>query len=219
MLAKDETKKDRLATVLYNLSETIIIGTSVLENFMPETAKKVYAEFNVPARKAEELDRFGLIPDGTKVTEKPEILFARLDPVLINEKVKIMEEQNKPKQVQPAPAEGTTEDAKPEITIEDFDKIQLKVGKILTAEKVEKSKKLLHFTVDTGDRIRSIVSGVAKFFTPEEMVGKEVVVVANLKPATLGGVLSEGMILFGEDEQGLVTVTTGRKTVPGSTVC
>ena len=111
------------------------------------------------------------------------------------------------------------ENAKPEITIEDFDKIELKVGTILTAEKVEKSKKLLHFSVDTGDRVRSIVSGVAKYFTPEEMVGKQVVVVSNLKPATLGGVLSEGMILFGEDPEGLVTVTTGRQTAPGSTVC
>ena len=108
---------------------------------------------------------------------------------------------------------------KPEITIDEFDKIELKIGKILTAEKVEKSKKLLHFSVDTGDRVRSIVSGVAKYFTPEEMVGKEVVVVTNLKPATLGGVLSEGMILFGEDENGLVTVNPGRETVPGSTVC
>ena len=108
---------------------------------------------------------------------------------------------------------------KPEITIDDFDKIELKIGKILTAEKVEKSKKLLHFSIDTGDRVRSIVSGVAKYFTPEEMVGKEVVVVANLKPATLGGVLSEGMILFGEDENGLVTVEPGRVAVPGSIVC
>ena len=186
---------------------------------MPETAEKVYKEFGVTARTAEELQKFGLLPDGTKVTDAPEILFARLDPKVIAEKVS---EITKPKtEEKPQNEQPKKEDVnmKPEITIDEFDKIELKIGKILTAEKVEKSKKLLHFSVDTGDRVRSIVSGVAKYFTPEEMIGKEVVVVANLKSATLGGVLSEGMILFGEDENGLVTITPGREAVPGSIVC
>ena len=219
ILAKDENKKDRLATVLYNLSEAIIIGTSLLESFLPDTAKKVYKEFNVQGRAVTDTETFGLIPDGTTVTAAPEILFARLDPKVINEKV---EKMTAPKIVENVKKEEPKKEdlnMKPEITIDEFDKIELKIGKILTAEKVEKSKKLLHFSVDTGDRVRSIVSGVAKYFTPEEMVGKEVVVVANLKPATLGGVLSEGMILFGEDENGLVTVEPGRVAVPGSTVC
>ena len=219
ILAKDESKKDRLATVLYNLSEAILIGTGLISSFMPETAEKVYKEFGVTARTAEELQKFGLLPDGTKVTDAPEILFARLDPKVIAEKVS---EITKPKtEEKPQNEQPKKEDVnmKPEITIDEFDKIELKIGKILTAEKVEKSKKLLHFSVDTGDRVRSIVSGVAKYFTPEEMIGKEVVVVANLKSATLGGVLSEGMILFGEDENGLVTITPGREAVPGSVVC
>ena len=219
ILAKDESKKGRLATVLYNLSEAILIGTGLISSFMPETAEKVYKEFGVTARTAEELQKFGLLPDGTKVTDAPEILFARLDPKVITEKVS---EITKPKtEEKPQNEQPKKEDVnmKPEITIDEFDKIELKIGKILTAEKVEKSKKLLHFSVDTGDRVRSIVSGVAKYFTPEEMIGKEVVVVANLKSATLGGVLSEGMILFGEDENGLVTITPGREAVPGSVVC
>ncbi len=219
ILAKDENKKGRLATVLYNLSEAILIGTGLISSFMPETAEKVYKEFGVTARTAEELQKFGLLPDGTKVTDAPEILFARLDPKVIAEKVS---EITKPKtEEKPQNEQPKKEDVnmKPEITIDEFDKIELKIGKILTAEKVEKSKKLLHFSVDTGDRVRSIVSGVAKYFTPEEMIGKEVVVVANLKSATLGGVLSEGMILFGEDENGLVTITPGREAVPGSIVC
>ncbi len=219
ILAKDESKKGRLATVLYNLSEAILIGTGLISSFMPETAEKVYKEFGVTARTAEELQKFGLLPDGTKVTDAPEILFARLDPKVIAEKVS---EITKPKtEEKPQNEQPKKEDVnmKPEITIDEFDKIELKIGKILTAEKVEKSKKLLHFSVDTGDRVRSIVSGVAKYFTPEEMIGKEVVVVANLKSATLGGVLSEGMILFGEDENGLVTITPGREAVPGSVVC
>ncbi len=219
VLAKDESKRGRLSTVLYNLSEAIIIGTCLLESFLPETAQKVYKEFGVTNRKAEELSTFGLIPNGTVVTDKPEILFARLDNKEINEKVEKMTAPKIEPVVEKKEEKNEDLNMKPEITIDDFDKIELKIGKILTAEKVEKSKKLLHFSVDTGDRVRSIVSGVAKFFTPEEMVGKEVVVVTNLKPATLGGVLSEGMILFGEDEQGLVTVNPGRETVPGSTVC
>ena len=219
ILAKDEAKKDRLATVLYNLSEAILIGTGLIASFLPATAEKVYKEFGVKERTADELQKFGLIPDGTQVTAAPEILFARLDPKVIAEKVAEITKPKTEEKPQNNEPKNEVVNMKPEITIDEFDKIELKIGKILTAEKVEKSKKLLHFSVDTGDRVRSIVSGVAKYFTPEEMVGKEVVVVTNLKPATLGGVLSEGMILFGEDENGLVTVNPGRETVPGSTVC
>ncbi len=222
LLAKDENKKGRLQTVLYNLAESIVIGTALLSSFLPETAQKVFDEFGVKMREASDLNSFGLIKNGTMVTPAPKILFARLDAKEINDKVAQMYESRKPKQQEPKKEEKIMEEnivSKPEIGIDDFDKIELKIGKILTAEKVEKSKKLLHFTVDTGDRVRSIASGVAKYFTPEEMVGKEVVVVTNLKPATLGGVLSEGMILFGEDEDGLVTVMPGREAKPGSTVC
>ncbi len=219
ILAKDEGKKGRLATVLYNLSEAILIGTGLISSFLPETAEKVYKEFGVKGRTAEQLQTFGLLPDGTVVTATPEILFARLDPKAISEKVAEMTNPKTEEKSQNNQTKSEDINMKPEISIDEFDKIELKIGKILTAEKVEKSKKLLHFTVDTGDRVRSIVSGVAKFFTPEEMVGKEVVVVANLKAATLGGVLSEGMILFGEDENGLVTITPGREAVPGSIVC
>ncbi len=219
ILAKDESKKGRLATVLYNLSEAILIGTGLISAFLPETAEKVYKEFGVKGRTAEQLQTFGLLPDGTVVTATPEILFARLDPKAISEKVAEMTNPKTEEKSQNNQPKSEDINMKPEISIDEFDKIELKIGKILTAEKVEKSKKLLHFTVDTGDRVRSIVSGVAKFFTPEEMVGKEVVVVANLKAATLGGVLSEGMILFGEDENGLVTITPGREAVPGSVVC
>ena len=219
ILAKDEGKKGRLATVLYNLSEAILIGTGLISAFLPETAEKVYKEFGVKGRTAEQLQTFGLLPDGTVVTATPEILFARLDPKAISEKVAEMTNPKTEEKSQNNQPKSEDINMKPEISIDEFDKIELKIGKILTAEKVEKSKKLLHFTVDTGDRVRSIVSGVAKFFTPEEMVGKEVVVVANLKAATLGGVLSEGMILFGEDENGLVTITPGREAVPGSVVC
>ncbi len=219
VLAKDPSKADRLSTVLYNLSEAIIVGTCLLESFLPETAQKVYKEFGVSARKVEDLDKFGLIENGTVVTAAPQILFARLDPKEINEKVAIFTQPKIEENTKKEEPKNEDLNMKPEITIDDFDKIELKIGKIMTAEKVEKSKKLLHFSVDTGDRIRSIVSGVAKFFTPEEMVGKEVVVVSNLKPATLGGVLSEGMILFGEDENGLFTVEPGRVGIPGSIVC
>ncbi len=213
-LAKDETKKDRLATVLYNLSESIIIGTTLLESFMPDTAKKVYGYFGVEARPFDRLGEFGLLESGIKVAEKPEILFQRLDTKEISERVNAMYEARKPKEVKKP--ENVVEIS--EIGIEDFMKVQLKVGEIVEAEKVQKANKLLKFSVKIGDEVRTIVSGIAKFYTPEEMLGKQVVVVSNLKPAKLCGIESQGMLLCACTEDSLVLVTPEKKMPSGSTV-
>ena len=216
-LAKDEDKQDRLATVLYNLAESIIIGTSLLESFMPDTAKKVYAEFGVEGRSFADLDKFGLIKNGTKVTETPEILFKRLDPKEINEKVNAMYEARKPKEVKkPEKAENVV--AISEIGIEDFMKVQLRVGEIVEAEKVPKANKLLKFAVKIGDETRTIVSGIAKFYNPDEMIGKQVVVVSNLKPAKLCGIESQGMLLCACTDDEIVLVTPEKKMPSGATV-
>ena len=213
-LAKDETKKDRLATVLYNLSEAIVIGTTLLESFMPETAEKVYKEFNTTARAFDKLDKFGLLANGTKVTDAPEILFKRLDAKEIADKVNAMYEARKPKETKKP--ENVVEIS--EIGIEDFMKVQLRVGEIVEAEKVKKANKLLKFSVKIGDEIRTIVSGIAKYYTPEEMVGKQVVVVSNLKPAKLCGIESQGMLLCACTDDELTLVTPEKKMPTGATV-
>ena len=217
VLAKDETKQDRLATVLYNLAETIIIGTSLLESFMPDTAKKVYAEFGVEGRAFSDLDKFGLLKNGTKVTENPEILFKRLDAKEISEKVNAMYEARKPKEVKKAEKPENVVSIS-EIGIEDFMKIQLRVGEIIEAEKVPKANKLLKFAVKMGDETRTIVSGIAKFYTPEEMVGKQVVVVSNLKPAKLCGIESQGMLLCACTDDDLSIVSPEKKMPSGAIV-
>ena len=213
-LAKDETKKDRLATVLYNLTEAIIIGTTLLESFMPDTAKKVYEEFNTEARPFDKLGEFGLYESGTKVTATPEILFKRLDGKEIAEKVNAMYEARKPKEVKkPENVISISE-----IGIEDFMKVQLRVGEIIEAEKVKKANKLLKFSVKIDDEVRTIVSGIAKFYTPEEMVGKQVVVVSNLKAAKLCGIESQGMLLCACTDDDLCLVTPEKKMPSGATV-
>ena len=202
VLAKDETMKERLATVLYNLVEGISIGANLLEPFMPETSAKVLAQLNAQKRPMDSLDIFGMYKSGTKVVEKPEILFARLDAKETLEKIEAKLEQPKEEE---KPAE------EPEyIDIDDFCKVNMKIGKILACEKVEGSSKLLKSTVQIGSETRTIASGIAKWYSPEDMVGKKVVVVTNLPPRKMmkGKIVSEGMILAAEDENGNLGVLT-----------
>ena len=219
-LAKDEAKKDRLAEVLYNLVESITIGASLLESFMPETTEKILAQLNGEKRSYEELDQFGLYPSGNKVTEKPEILFARLD---LKEVLAKVAELHLPKAKEPAKEEKEDVidiEAKPEITFEDFGKLQFQVGKIIKCEEVKKSKKLLCSQVQIGSQVRQIVSGIKAHYSAEEMVGKRVMVVTNLKPAKLAGVLSEGMILCAEDADGNLSLMVPEKEMPaGAEIC
>lgn len=222
VLARDEASRDRLATVLYNLSESIIIGSSMLDCFMPTLAGKVIAQLGAEKRPFDKLGEFGLLENGTKVTDKPEILFARLDVKEITEKVNKMYEDRKQKEqsAAPAPAQDKPEGVTTLIDIAQFKQVSLKVGHILTAEKVEKADKLLKFSVQVGDEVRTIVSGIAKYYTPEEMVGKQVVVVANLKPAKLRGIESQGMLLCAVTADGNVVLVSPEKSVPsGSEVC
>ena len=208
-LAKDETKKDRLATVLYNLVEGISIGAELLFPFMPETSQKIKAQLNAPDREYEQLGEFGLYPDGGKVVEKPEILFARLD---LNEVMEKVEAKKAAAKEEPAGEPGG--EVGKEITIDDFDKVQLRVGEIIKCEAVPKSKKLLCSQVKMGSEVRQIVSGISQYYKPEEMVGKKVIVVANLKPAKLAGVLSEGMLLCAENEKGEYVLLAPESDVP-----
>ena len=214
ILAKDEATLPRLKTVLYNLTEAIIIGTSLLEPYMPETAGKVLAELGTSIRAWDDLDKFGLLENGTKVTDKPEIFFKRLDAKEINDKVKAMEEARKPKEVKKP--ENTIKFE--EITIDDFAKCRFSVGTVLTAEKVEKADKLLKMTIDDGSKVRTVVSGIAKFYSAEEMVGKQVVLVSNLKPAKLRGIVSEGMILCAGTDDDLSIVAPIKKMPNGTEV-
>ena len=217
-LAKDETKQDRLATVLYNLVEGISMGASLLEAFMPETTERILKQLNAEKRGFEALNVFGLYPSGNKVTDKPEILFARLDVKEVMEKV----EKLHPHVEEPAAEEkaGIDLEPKPEITFEDFEKMQFQVGEIISCEAVKKSKKLLCSQVKIGSQVRQIVSGIKAHYTPEEMVGKKVMVLTNLKPAKLAGVLSEGMILCAEDEEGNLSLVTPEKEMPaGAEIC
>ena len=219
-LAKDESKQDRLATVLYNLVEGICMGTTLLESFMPDTTKRILAQLNASERTLEDLKTFGLYPSGNKVTEKPEILFARMDIKEVMEKVnELHPAKEEPKEDKPEEKVVDIE-AKPEITFDDFEKLQFQVGEVIACEAVKKSKKLLCSQVKIGSQVRQIVSGIKAYYTPEEMVGKKVMVVTNLKPAKLAGILSEGMILCAEDADGNVCVVSPEKNMPaGSEIC
>lgn len=221
ILAKEEDKKARLETVLYNLVESICIGASLLKSFMPETADKIFAQLSAKERRLEEIKTFGLYPSGTKVTDKPEILFARLDIKEVLEKVEASKELDKG-QKQDQKAEGQKDvssdaidiEAKPEITYDDFAKLQFQIGEIISCEEVKKSKKLLCSQVKIGSQVKQIVSGIKAYYTPEEMVGKKVMVVVNLKPATLAGLLSEGMLLCAEDADGKLALMVAEKEMP-----
>ncbi len=221
-LAKDETKKGRLATVLYNLVESICIGANLLQSFLPETSEKILAQVNGSVREFDVLDQFGLYEDGTKVTEKPEILFARLD---IKEVLARVEELHPIVEEESAAEEAAQEDVidiepKDEITYDDFMKMQFQIGEIIACEEVKKSKKLLCSQVKIGSQVKQIVSGIKKYYSAEEMVGKKVLVLVNLKPAKLAGVLSEGMLLCAEDAEGSLALMTPEKDMPpGAEVC
>ena len=221
-LAKDETKKDRLATVLYNLVEAITIGASLLEAFMPETSDKILSQLQTEKRELSAMDQFGLYPDGGKVTDKPEILFARMDINEVMEKVEAMRAAEAPaEEKKEEPEEAVIDiEAKPEITYDDFAKLQFQVGEIIACEAVKKSKKLLCSQVKIGSQVKQIVSGIKTHYTPEEMVGKKVMVVVNLKPAKLAGILSEGMLLCAEDADGNLSLMTPEKPMPsGAEIC
>lgn len=219
-LAKEEDKKDRLATVLYNLVESIVIGATLLEPFMPETAQKILTQLNASKRKVNDLVRFGGYKSGTKVTEQPEILFARLDLEEVMAKVEEMQPEPEP-EIEPVDDNpGIDIEKKSEITIEDFDKLQLQIGEVIACEEVEKSKKLLCSKVKVGSEVRQIVSGIKAHYSPKDMVGKKVVVVTNLKPAKLAGIESQGMILCAEDAEGNLALVTAEKDMPhGSEIC
>lgn len=213
-LAKEEDKMDRLSTVLYNLVESIIIGATLLEPYMPETSEKILAQLNAPKRKVNDLVRFGGYKSGTKVSETPEILFARLD---LDEVMKKVEEMMPEPEPEPEPVDenpGIDIEKKEEISIDDFAKVQLQVGEVIACEEVPKSKKLLCSKVKIGSEVRQIVSGIKAHYSPEDMVGKKVVVVTNLKPAKLAGVESQGMILCAEDAEGNLALVTTEKEVP-----
>ena len=232
VLAKDEATKDRLAEVLYNLVESITIGACLLKSFLPETADRILAQLNTGMREYDDLDKFGLYENGNKVTEKPEILFARLDAKEIMPKIDAIREAQKaefeaeqkalgelPEAAEEA-GEAIDIEAKPEIEYDDFMKMQFQVGEIISCEAVPKSKKLLCSQVKVGSQVKQIVSGIRKYYTPEEMVGKKVMVLVNLKPAKLAGVLSEGMLLCAEDAEGNLALMTPEKTMPsGAEIC
>ena len=243
-LAKDEGKKDRLATVLYNLTEAITIGASLLEAFMPETSDKILSQLCTEKRELSQMETFGLYPSGNKVTEKPEILFARMDIKEVMDKVEAMHEAQAAAAGQSAEEGARTADGagdsaaeagtaggaadesvidldpKAEITYDDFAKLQLQVGVIVKCEAVPKSKKLLCSQVRIGSQTRQIVSGIKAHYTPEEMVGKRVMVVTNLKPAKLAGVMSEGMLLCAEDAEGNLSLMVPEKRMPaGAEIC
>ena len=256
ILARDEAKKDRLATVLYNLTEGIVIGTSLLAPFLPTTGAKVMEMLRTELRDFDTLGEFGKYPSGTKVTEKPQILFARLDKKDVMKKVEVIIEKQKAQAAAEAAADAAAEaaekqkaagkapaaeaaekqkaapapeakeaaveeaEAVPEVSIDDFAKLQFKVGEIVACEKVKKSKKLLCSQVKIGNETRQILSGIAKYYTPEEMVGKKVMVITNLKPAKLAGMESQGMILCAEDAEGNVILMTPEKDIAsGSEIC
>ena len=220
-LAKDPENADRLNTVLYNLVESIVVGASLLEPYMPETSEKILKQLK---RRVTELSNFGLYPSGNKVTDQPEILFARIDAPKMLEEIekrfpsKVVEEEPKPekKAKKEEKVEIPTLDAvvKEEITIDEFSRMQLQMGEIISCEEVAKSKKLLCSQVKVQGRTLQIVSGIKHYYTPEQMVGKKVVVITNLKPTKLAGVLSEGMLLCAEDFDGNLALLTAEKDMP-----
>lgn len=223
VLAKQEEKKDRLSTVLYNLVEGILMGASLLEPFMPGTAEKIAKQLNTTLRSFDELEVFGLYPSGNHVTETPEILFARLDAEQVAKKVEELEAKrfgNGAALQEAKEEEGIDLDPKEEITYEDFAKMQFQVGEIISCEAVPKSKKLLCSQVRIGSQVKQIVSGIKQHYTPEEMVGKKVMVLVNLKPAKLAGVLSEGMLLCAENSEGELALVVPEKDMPaGAEIC
>ena len=224
VLGKDEAKKDRLSTVLYNLIESISIGACLLEAFMPQTTEKILEQLHAQKRPLEELSTFGGYVNGTKVTEKPEILFMRLDMAEVLKKAEeIQATQRAAAGVTEEPQkeeEGIDIPSKPEVTFDDFMKMQFQVGEIIACEEVKKSKKLLCSQVKIGSEVKQIVSGIKKYYSAEEMVGKKVMVLVNLKPAKLAGVLSEGMLLCAEDAEGNLALMTPEKTMPsGAEIC
>jgi len=222
-LAKDEASKSRLETVLYNLTEAIAIGASLLDSFMPDTSKKILNQLNTAKRDLSQMNEFGLYPSGNKVTDKPEILFARMDIKEVMEKVEAMfgpkEEESKETAKEDSSAVIDIE-AKAEIEYDDFAKLQFQVGEIIACEAVPKSRKLLCSQVRIGSQVKQIVSGIKAHYSPEEMVGKKVMVVVNLKPAKLAGVMSEGMLLCAEDAEGNLSLMIPEKTMPaGAEIC
>ena len=238
VLAKDEAKADRLATVMYHLVEGINMGASLLAPFMPETAEKIAVQLNTSLREFDTLEQFGLYPDGNHVTDKPQILFARLDVKEVVEKAEAMFAARRAEaEAAKGQADGTEEQAKEadeaaeeqavidiepkeEITYDEFAKMQFQVGEIIACEAVPKSKKLLCSQVRVGSQVKQIVSGIKAHYTPEEMVGKKVMVLVNLKPAKLAGVMSEGMLLCAEDAEGNLALMTPEKAMPaGAEIC
>ncbi len=201
-LAKDEAKKDRLATVLYNLTEAITIGASLLASFMPQTSEKILSQLRTEKRPLADMKEFGLYPGGNKVTEKPEILFARMDMKEVLEKVSAMRTANEKEEVPKEEKNGMDVEKKPEITYDDFAKLQLQIGEVIKCEEVPKSKKLLCFQIRIGSETRQILSGIKAWYKADEMVGRKVMVITNLKPAKLAGMMSEGMILSAADDEG-----------------
>ena len=225
-LAKDEAKKDRLEEVLYNLVESITIGACLLESFMPETTEKILAQLNAEKRSYEELDQFGLYTSGNQVTDQPQILFQRLDVKEVMEKVEVIQAKQKAAMAAASQEEEKEEEAvidlepKEEITFEDFGKMQFQVGEIISCEPVKKSKKLLCFQVNVGSQVRQIVSGIKAYYKPEDTIGMKVMVLTNLKPAKLAGMMSEGMLLCAEDAEGNVCLMTPEKAMPaGAEIC
>ena len=235
VLAKDEAKKDRLATVLYHLIESITIGASLLQAFMPNTAESIFKQLNTTCRDYTELDQFGLYESGKKVTDTPEILFARadlketlekVDALYANQAVSASAAEGADGAAQSGSAQNGEEgkaihlELKDEITYDVFDQCQFAVGEVISCEEVPKSKKLLLFRVKIGDQTRQIVSGIKKWYRPEDLVGKKVMVLVNLKPAKLAGLMSEGMLLSAEDADGNVSLMTSMKDMPsGSEIC
>ena len=237
VLAKDEAKSGRLATVMYNLVEGIAIGASLLEPYMPETAEKIAAQLNTSLREFDRLEEFGLYPGGNKVTDKPQILFARLDMKEVEKReaelTAAMIAAAEQEEAEAGTDGGASDEplaseeeasidieAKPEITYDDFARLQFQIGEIISCEAVPKSKKLLCSQVKIGSRVRQVVSGIKAHYTPEEMVGKKVMVLVNLKPATLAGVVSEGMLLCAEDAEGNLALMTSEKPMPsGAEIC
>ena len=225
-LAKDEAKKDRLEEVLYNLVESITIGACLLESFMPETTEKILAQLNAEKRSYEELDQFGLYTSGNQVTDQPQILFQRLDVKEVMEKVEVIQAKQKAAMAAAKEEEEKAEEAvvdvepKEEITFEDFGKMQFQVVYIISCEPVKKSKKLLCFQVKVGSQTRQIVSGIKAYYKPEDTIGMKVMVLTNLKPAKLAGMMSEGMLLCAEDAEGNVCLMTPEKAMPaGAEIC
>ena len=218
-LAKDEAKQDRLATVLYNLVESISIGATLLESFMPETSEKILAQLGANKRELSAMDTFGLYKSGDKVTETPEILFARMN---VEEVLAKVAELHPAVEEQAEEPEKVVIDIEPkeEITFDEFEKMQFQVGEIIACEAVKKSKKLLCSQVKIGSQVKQIVSGIKSAYSPEEMVGKKVMVLVNLKPAKLAGVVSEGMILCAENEKGELSLMVPEREMPaGAEVC